>query len=309
MRAIGGTTRRALLTTAVLAPAAAFAAPGQPNRAPSWTTERATGPGISYRTFESKTIRATVSYHVYTPPQVGADNRRRLPVLYWLHGSGGGLGGIPRLAALFDRAIRTGAAPPMVVVFPNGHELSMWCDSKDGSVPMETVVVRDLIPDVDANLPTIAAREARIVEGFSMGGYGAARFGFSHRDVFAAVSMLGAGPLQLDFTHGPRSKAGTRRRVLEVVYGGDLDYFRTLSPWQIAERNADALRGMPIRQIIGGQDELLPANQDFHGHLNTLNITHDYIQVPGIGHDAQALITTLGDRMWSFHRHAFAQVL
>jgi S-formylglutathione hydrolase FrmB len=307
MRAIHGTTRRALLATAVFAPAIAVAAPDLMNAARSWTTEPATGPGISYRTFESKAARTTVSYHVYLPPHYGAESRRRFPALYWLHGSGGGLGGIPRLAQFFDRAIRAGTAPPMIVVFPNGHELSMWCDAKDGSVPMETVVVRELVPAVDASLRTIAAAEGRLVEGFSMGGYGAARLGFTHRNVFSAASMLAAGPLQLDFTQGPRSKAQTRRQVLDAVYGGDMAYFRDLSPWQIAERNTLALRGMPIRQAVGDRDELRPANQDFHDHLNALGIGHDFFLASGVGHDAPSLITALGDQMWAFHRRVFAQ--
>jgi S-formylglutathione hydrolase FrmB len=308
MTAIHGMTRRALLAVGVLAPATTFAAPSLTNGARSWTTEPATGHGISYRTFESKAARATVSYHVYLPPSYAAQSRRRFPTLYWLHGSGGGLRGIPRVAELFDRAIRTGAAPPMIVVFPNGHELSMWCDSKDGSVPMETVVVRELVPDVDANLRTIAAREGRLVEGFSMGGYGAARLGFTHHDVFSAVSMLGAGPLQLDFTQGPRSKAETRIELLQTVYG-DMDRFRALSPWHIAERNAPVLRGMPIRQAIGDRDELLPANQDFHEHLIRLGIAHDFVRATGVAHDPLSLIRALDDRMWTFHRRAFAQAL
>jgi len=49
----------------------------------------------------------------------------KFPVLYWLHGSGGGTGGILPLSAHFDRAIRMGKIPPMLVVFANGLASSL----------------------------------------------------------------------------------------------------------------------------------------------------------------------------------------
>jgi enterochelin esterase-like enzyme len=49
---------------------------------------------------------------------------------------------------------------------------------------MEAIVVRELLPEVDTAFGTIAAREGRILEGFSMGGYGAARLGFKHPERF-----------------------------------------------------------------------------------------------------------------------------
>lgn len=45
---------------------------------------------------------------------------QRLPVLYWLHGTGGGVAGIRPLAQFFDEAIEAGRVPPMTVVFVNG---------------------------------------------------------------------------------------------------------------------------------------------------------------------------------------------
>jgi poly(3-hydroxybutyrate) depolymerase len=66
------------------------------------------------------------------PEGYDAEAERRFPVLYWLHGSGGGLPGLPELAQRFDAAMRAGKMPPALVVFPNGLPGGMWCDSKDG---------------------------------------------------------------------------------------------------------------------------------------------------------------------------------
>ena len=134
-------------------------------------------PRVEFHTFDSAAAKAKVSYHLYTPEAYDTEKEQRFPVLYWLHGTGGGRAGIAPLSAFFDRAIREGKIPPMLIVFPNGLATSMWCDSKDGSVPMETVVVKELVPHVDATFRTVAAREGRLIEGFSMGGYGAARLG------------------------------------------------------------------------------------------------------------------------------------
>ena len=117
---------------------------------------------------------------------------------------------VSRLVTYFDRAVRSAYIPPVIVVFPNGLAESMWCDSKDGRVPMETIVVKELLPYIDRTFRTIASREGRMIEGFSMGGYGAARLGLKHHELFGAASVLGAGPLQREFNasvgpprHGP----------------------------------------------------------------------------------------------------------
>ena len=152
--------------------------------------DRTTPAGASYKTFHSKTIDADVSYLVYLPPGYDKE-QKRYPVLYCLHASGG----TPRCAAAgvlkrMDPAIRTGLVPPMIIVFPNGlRGATMYCDSKDGKYPVERVLVTELIPHIDAAYRTVAGRQGRAVDGFSMGGFGAAHLGFKHPEVFGVVSI------------------------------------------------------------------------------------------------------------------------
>ena len=127
------------------------------------------------------------------PAAYDREPQRRFPVVYWLHGSGGGLSGIPPLAAHFDAAIEAGKTPPFLVVFVNGLINGMYVDWRDGSVPLETVIIKELVPHIDATFRTIATREGRMLDGFSLGGYGAARLGFKHPELFRAVSMLVRG--------------------------------------------------------------------------------------------------------------------
>ncbi len=195
----------------------------------------------------------------------------------------------------------------MLVVFPNGMDTSMWCDSKDGRVPMETVVVKELVPHIDATFRTLAARESRLVEGFSMGGYGAARLGFKYPDMFGAVSMLAGGPLDLEFT-GPRATAlpQEREQILRTVYGDDMEYFKAQSPWVLAEQDAASLAARScIRLVIGDGDEMLGVTREFDVHLTKLTIPHTFTVLPGIPHDAMAVLNALGETNWGFYRAVF----
>jgi len=195
----------------------------------------------------------------------------------------------------------------VLVVFPNGLATSMWCDSKDGTVPMETIVVKELVPHVDANFRTIATREARIIEGFSMGGYGAARLGLKFPELFGAVSCLAGGPLDLEF-QGPRATGNPaeRERILKGTFGGDLDYYRAVSPLTVARQQADAVRGqVRMRIAVGSRDNTGPLNRAFADELTKLKIAHAFTIVPGVGHDTLALLKGLGEANWEYYRGVF----
>lgn len=289
------------------------AQPAPRDATPQWVTPAVQALRVQHRTFDSQAAQATVSYHIYTPELYDTDPDRRFPVLYWLHGAGPGVRGVPALVAYFDGAIRTGKIRPMLIVFPNGLGvfadrvgISLWVDSKDGSVPMETVVVKELVPHTDATFRTIASREGRLVEGFSMGGYGAARLGLKYHDVFAAWSSLSGGPLQQDFTHTPRMGHPAREWVFQNVFGGAHEYYRAVSPWVLAAENAAAMRdNTPIRVVIGERDEMLDITREFDARLTSLEIPHAFTLLPGVGHSTMPVLNALGEANWEFYRGVF----
>lgn len=260
-----------------------------PVRPDDWVSGAAETPLAEYRLFFSRAVGRPVSYHVSLPPGYAQEKERRYPVLYWLHGSGPGVAGIPRLTRFFHRAFATGLVPPMIIIFPNGLSDGMWCDSRDGSSPVESMFIEDLIPHVDMTLRTIPDRRGRMVEGFSMGGYGAARLGLKHPGLFAAFSALGAGPLQLDFLARDRAlptPLPARKRVFEKVYGGDASFFEMQSPMRLAEAYAGASGEKVVaRVVVGERDPLRDNNRLFHRRLEELGIPHEYRELPGVGHD------------------------
>lgn len=294
----------ALLIVLSVAPLAGAQAQSLP-----FVTPAVRAPQVEFHTFESKAAKARVSYHLYKPEAYEKENGRRFPVLYWLHGSGGGLAGIAPLSALFDGAMRDGKIPSMLVVFPNGLTSSMWCNSKDGTVPMETIVIEELVPHIDATVRTVAAREARIIEGFSMGGYGAARLGFKYPQLFGAVSILAGGPLDLEFA-GPRATANPleRERILMATFGGDLEYYRLQHPITIVQQRADAVRGrVHVRIAVGSHDNTGPLNRAYAEHLEKLGIAHTFSILPNVGHNTLGLLEGLGNTNWEFYRVAIGE--
>jgi poly(3-hydroxybutyrate) depolymerase len=314
--ATGTRALRALVPLAIVlaAPLVPADEPGEgPARAETadrggWVTQTVQAPGVTHHTFESAAVQARVSYHLYTPRLYDREPGRRFPVVYWLHGSGGGLRGIPEVARHFDAAIESGQAPPLLVVFVNGLVEGMYVDWRDGSTPVETMIVEDLVPHVDATHRTIATRAGRMLDGFSMGGYGAARLGFKFPELFGAVSIVGAGPLQPDLLRdAPRAGGRRAQEVLDRVYGGDQAHFFAVSPRALAERNAETIAAdSRVRLVIGADDETFANNRDFHEHLDALGIPHTWTVLPGVGHDPAGVLAALGADTWEFHRAAFA---
>jgi enterochelin esterase-like enzyme len=298
-----------VVLTLCAGPAFAQRPPAPPLTAqPQWITQVASGPGLVQGTFESRAAGAAVSYHIYVPPGYASEPGRRFPVIYWLHGSGGGISGVAPLARQFAGAMRASLTPPALVVFINGLAQGMYVDWKDGTRPIETIIISELIPHIDSTWRTIPQREGRLIEGFSMGGYGAARLGFKFPELFGAVSLLGAGPLQADLTRdAPRTNQARASDLMTRVYGGDQAYFEAVSPARMASVNAQALAaGTRVRIVIGERDETYSNNVAFHQELERLAIPHAWTTLPGVGHDPMATLTALGQARWDFYTEAFA---
>jgi len=279
--------------------------PSVPTGATKWITPAVTGPGLTLKVFRSDATDADVSYHVFLPTAYEAEPTRQFPVIYWLHGTGGGIARVPMIAARFAAAIKGGEIPPVIVVFPHGLSAGMWLDSKDGSTLIESILIKELIPHVDSCLRTIAAREGRILEGFSMGGYGVARLGFRYPQMFAGVLMLASGPLQQELLETPRASPSERAKLMKTVYGDDMGYFREQSPWTQAMKAAKAGSILPkLRQVVGTDDETYPANVEFHRHLLALGIEHEYVELPGVGHALPGIWSAMGSEVWGFYRQS-----
>ena len=272
------------------------------DREPSWLMPPVKGSNLFYRTFKSQTVRQPVSYLLYLPPDYENAKDRRYPVVYWLHGIGGSQQGAPRMAQRLTKAIKEGKSPPMIVVYVNGMVRSGYVDTANGKWPVETVTIKELIPHIDETYRTIAGREGRCVEGFSMGGSGAAKWGFKYPELFGSVSIF-AGALH-NIASLQKRDGGAR---LREIYGG-AERYNENNPWLLVKKNLDAIRHRTaIRIVVGEQDGLKETNRRYHEHLDKLGLKHGFHVIPNARHTPNLLYDGLGEKNWSFFRAAFGQ--
>ena len=131
---------------------------------------------------------------VVLPPSYATDAKRRYPVLYALHGYSIGAEQWVKeihVPQTIEGAFAKGARE-MIVVFPDSktiHNGSMYSSSVTAG-DFETFIARDLVRYIDAHYRTIPDRLSRGLAGHSMGGYGTARIGMKHPDMFGAIYMM-----------------------------------------------------------------------------------------------------------------------
>ena len=199
-----------------------------------------------------------------------------------------------------DRGIRAGLLPETIVVLPQALPVGWYVNSKDGKRPIEDVIVKDLVPRVDATYRTVARRESRGIEGMSMGGYGALHLGMKYPGLFGTISSVAPAIL-------PDLKDEPRERTFDT-FGDDEAYYAANGPWTLARENAPALRkGCTIRLLAGDEDaRLRSAIIRFHELLSELGIPHQFSEVKGAGHVYEDIVRGLPDGGFAFWRRAFS---
>lgn len=135
---------------------------------------------------------------VYLPPSYLADQARRFPVVYLLHGYGVRDDMFTtRFASLQESGDRLAAAPGFseaIVVTPDAftlHKGSMYSNSPTTG-DWERFIAEDLVAYMDGHYRTLASRTSRGLAGHSMGGYGALRIGMKRPDVFMSLYIMSA---------------------------------------------------------------------------------------------------------------------
>jgi len=217
-------------------------------------------PGLEHRTLASESMGLEIGFNVWVPPAY-ATGDDRYPVIYFLHGMGGNensdAGGF---SGLVRQSIVDGKVPSTICVFPNGGT-SGYMDHPDTKVMVETFLIKELIPYVDANWRTVATRDGRALAGFSMGGGGAMRLAVKYPDTFCAAASWAAA-------------LGSRRPGAAEALREQL------------QTNADRIRDrVRFLMIVGEKDQTLASHEPFKAQLDDLNLAYDYKLLPGVGHD------------------------
>jgi len=160
---------------------------------------------------------------VYLPPGYDAQDSRRYPALYVLHGYTGDavalLSSRPWETNVFqwaDRLLRERRMPPALIVLVDGFTRlggSQYVDSLHNG-DYATYVVRDVVGHVDRTYRTVAGEGGRAVLGKSSGGFGAMHLVLEHPGTFAAFASH-SGDSYFRYAHPPAF--ATVHRALEAV--------------------------------------------------------------------------------------------
>lgn len=291
-----------LCMTSVVAPGqdSGHAPHKMPSQPAAWLDpDKTEPPGTHYHTFTSKLAGGEVSYLVYLPPTYESEPVARFPVVYWLHGLNGNQRAGAKFVEQLDLAIRAQKSPAMIAVLVNGMKDAFYNDSPDGKWPIESVIIKELIPHVDQTYHTVPRRESRAIEGYSMGGYGAAHLGFKYPNLFGIVGINAGALIALN----PQ----TMPEIFAKMFGSDAAYFKANDPFELVRKNAGEIRGKTtIRLAVGDQDDLQVNDKLFDKLLTDLKIDHQFELVPGIAHNGVLFYTKLGAGAFAYYQQAIA---
>lgn len=278
---------------------------------------------IQHCTFESNLLKApydTVGFNIYTPPGYSTNTGQSYPVIYLLHGVNGneynyfswfnsntffnsGNGSLPSL-------IENGQADDAILVFVNGGKASFyddWDDSTDNgpssSFPIlsESIIMDELIPFVDATFRTIANRNGRAIEGFSMGGRGAVKLAFTYPDQFCStIAYAGAAyeevPIAASVDH-PRFGPMEDKYLISTITAN--------------QASAILANNLQIRLVDGAGDSTAGmggGSADLSPQLTSLGISHQFEPAhSGVtAHDWYEYHEATGETGLNFHFACFA---
>ena len=131
---------------------------------------------------------------VFLPPSYFKHKHRRYPVVYALHGYSIGAAQWTHeihVPQTIENAFALGSKE-MIVVLPDSKTAyggSMYSSSVTTG-DFERFIYHDLVSYIDNHYRTIPDRLSRGLVGHSMGGYGAARIGMQHPEVFGSLYIM-----------------------------------------------------------------------------------------------------------------------
>jgi putative tributyrin esterase len=247
------------------------------------TTERAKtdsprltkGVALQDVTFHSAALQRDMPYRVILPVHIGAGDR--LPVLYLLHGGGGGFSDWSNYSD-----VARFAEGGLLLVMPEGKSSYFANAAERSEDRYEDYIVKDLVADVESRFPAATGRANRAIAGVSMGGFAAVNLAFRHPELFVFAGGLSAA---LDVPSRPfsvkRLEQWRRHRAIFGPWGGQTQ--RDNDPLVLV-RSADPAKTPYLFLTCGEQEGLLTANRSLASWLGQRGFQYEFHTVSG-GHD------------------------
>jgi putative tributyrin esterase len=225
-------------------------------------------------TFHSAALRRDMPYRVILPVEPAG---QKLPVVYLLHGGGGGFRDWSNYSDVASFAERG-----LLLVMPEG-ESSYYTNAVDPPQDrFEDYITHDLITDVESRFPVAAGRANRAIIGISMGGFGAVKIGLRHPDLFSFAGGLSSA---IDV---PRRAFSIKRlqqsRHYNSIFGPSGSQTRRDNDPFVLVRSENPQVAPYFFLTCGEQEGLLPASREFAALLAQRHFSYEFHTVRG-GHD------------------------
>ncbi len=267
---------------------------------------------IDCSSMPSKILRRDVRYCVEIPASYDApeSKTRRYPILYMLHGLGDDEQTLFKTGGwtLIEDLRKQGKIGDFLVVAPDGDR-TFYINSADGKVLYSDFFLKEFLPAIEKKYRVMPGREARGINGISMGGYGALRFAFAYPELFSSVSAQSAA-LILESPNDLNAAAKSESPVLQMlahVYGNPISvqHWEANDPFVLAQKNAQALRHMAIYFNCGRSDDygFEKGAAALDAKLTKLHVPHEYRDYPG-GHTLQYFLAHLAEAI-EFHANTW----
>lgn len=226
-------------------------------------------------TFHSAALNRDMPYRAILPASFASN--QKLPVLYLLHGGGGGFHDWSNYSDVAGYAGRG-----MILVMPEGNNSYYTNSAGRPQDRYEDYIVHDLITDVEQRFPAAAGRTHRAIAGISMGGFGAVVLALKHPELFVFAGGLSSA---LDVPSRPFSiKRVGQYRQHSSIFGPWGSHGRRASDPFVLVRSADPAQTPYLFLTCGDQEGLLPTNRRFAAMLQAQHLSYEFHTMPG-GHD------------------------
>jgi enterochelin esterase-like enzyme len=176
--------------------------------------------------FYSPALHRRADYQIYLPG--GYTTSRRYPTFYLLHGTPGRpqfFTTVVHIEIRMENLVSRRRMPPMILVFPDGQingdyfSDSEWANTRAGRFES---YVTEVVQQVDRHFAARASRRARVIGGYSEGGYGALNIALHHLSLFGSVQAWSGYYVQT------RASVFSKATPSQLFYNSPLEYVRRL---------------------------------------------------------------------------------
>ena len=234
----------------------------------------AAGQQVLTREFTSKALGRVVQYRIILPASY-AQEARRYPVLYLLHGLSGSFADWESRTNLGHYAEKY----KMIIAMPDAGDSWYVNSATNPNDRYEDFIVEDFIPEIESHWRVLRVPHRRAIAGLSMGGYGAMKFALRHPGMFAVAGSISGA---MDAPGELAMERPDFASKLSEVFGNAGSETRTQNDVYALAREARPLETLYFYVDCGNADWALASNREFAKILSERKFQYEYHETPGV---------------------------